>query len=66
MTTATTSLPAMTTGTGRGKTLTALDAGDYKSTMQRLYAWIQQQKAYERAAQRATGGDLDGQADDGR
>ncbi len=49
MTTATTSLPAMTTGTGRGKTLTALDAGDYKSTMQRLYAWIQQQKAYEKA-----------------
>ncbi|MBK8188948.1 MAG: hypothetical protein IPK79_00675 [Vampirovibrionales bacterium] len=37
----------MTTGTGRGKTITALDANDYKGTMQRLYAWIQQQKANE-------------------
>lgn len=37
----------MTTGTGRGKTITALDATDYKGTMQRLYTWIQQQKANE-------------------
>lgn len=43
----------MTTGTGRGKTITALDANDYKGTMQRLYAWIQQQKANEQ--QRSAG-----------
>lgn len=66
MTTATTSLPAMTTGTGRGKTLTALDASDYKSTMQRLYTWIQQQKSYEQAAQRVRGDAQESQASDGR
>ena len=63
MTTATTSMPVMATGTGRGKTLTAIDTTDYRGTMQRLYTWIQQQKAYEQAAKRAQTDARDGQVE---
>lgn len=66
MTTATTSMPVMATGTGRGKTLTAIDTTDYRGTMQRLYTWIQQQKAYEQAAKRAQDKAPEGETKDDR